>query len=507
MKNKFLALVVVMCMALTMIPGVALAAGPDMTGAVINVAAADAQDVLDGKYGDINGKTINFTENITAVLDLARPTKYEGSKTVYYNYVSSVLQTTPTPWSDNISSIMNSHSHYYRTLSNVTFTANPGVTVAGFTFSAGHVASSGYDYVRDVAQTTGVTYYKHSSLDGIVFDGLTVTGRIDFKLYLDGCVVNNITVKDCEFTGKTDNSDNAAVKMLADNQYFTDITVENCTIDNYNQGVYIQAADGAEIASNKITNTSHNAIALQSHSVPAKGKVIVKENYIENAGDRAIRFNNIDNGAEININNNIMLNSGDDEEQLIKAGTIGSGAAINLENNYWDGKDLSKAVATFDIPTSTGVVAGNFPVDPSPYMASGFYVTDNGDGTYSVSDTAPAPAPSPDTSDDPDDDKPTEKPASSGISVKYNGGNSFSTSKSDVPTGVEIDGVAVPFSGTGSNFTVGCVDPGAKWVTVRWNSTSVTTNFTPDGLVECSVSIPKTGDMPVWAAVLALFGF
>ena len=103
--------------------------------------------------------------------------------------------------------------------------------------------------------------------------------------------------------------------------------------------------------------------------------------------------------------------------------------------------------------------------------------------------------------------KPTEKPASSGIKVTYNGGNSFSTSKSDVPTGVEIDGVAVPFNGTGSNFTVGCVDPGAKWVTVRWNSTSVTTNFTPDALVECSVSIPKTGDMPVWAAVLALFGF
>jgi len=104
---------------------------------------------------------------------------------------------------------------------------------------------------------------------------------------------------------------------------------------------------------------------------------------------------------------------------------------------------------------------------------------------------------------------PSAKPASTGngISVKYNGGNSFSTSNSAVPTGVEIDGVAVPFSGTGSNFTVGCVDPGAKWVTVRWNSTSVTTNFTPDGLVECSVSIPKTGDMPVWAAVLALFGF
>lgn len=110
-------------------------------------------------------------------------------------------------------------------------------------------------------------------------------------------------------------------------------------------------------------------------------------------------------------------------------------------------------------------------------------------------DEAPAPAP---------------KPVSSGngISVKYNGGNSFSTSKSDVPTGVEIDGVPVVFNGNGSSFTVGCINPNAKWITVRWNSTSVTTNFTPDAGVVCAeVAIPKTGDMTIWAAVLALFGF
>ena len=104
---------------------------------------------------------------------------------------------------------------------------------------------------------------------------------------------------------------------------------------------------------------------------------------------------------------------------------------------------------------------------------------------------------------------PTTKPSSgNGISVKYNGGNSFSTSKSDVPTGVEIDGVPVTFNGTGSNFTVGCISSDAKWVTVRWNSTSVTTNFTPDGLVECTtVSIPKTGDMSIWAAIAQFLGF
>ena len=109
----------------------------------------------------------------------------------------------------------------------------------------------------------------------------------------------------------------------------------------------------------------------------------------------------------------------------------------------------------------------------------------------------------------PPSSEPTTKPSTgSGISVKYNGGNSFSTSNPSVPTGVEIDGVPVTFNGTGSNFSVGCISSDAKWVTVRWNSTSVTTNFNPDGLVECTtVSIPKTGDMSIWAAVAAFFGF
>ncbi|MBR2155451.1 MAG: hypothetical protein IJ941_00740, partial [Clostridia bacterium] len=107
--------------------------------------------------------------------------------------------------------------------------------------------------------------------------------------------------------------------------------------------------------------------------------------------------------------------------------------------------------------------------------------------------SAPAPEPS--------------KKSGSGISVTYNGGNSFSTSNSAVPTGVEIDNVPVSFTGNGNNFTVSGIPAGAKWITVRWNSTSVTTNFTPNGAYFAEVEIPKTGDMPFWAAIAAFFGF
>lgn len=90
-----------------------------------------------------------------------------------------------------------------------------------------------------------------------------------------------------------------------------------------------------------------------------------------------------------------------------------------------------------------------------------------------------------------------------GIDLKYIGGNGFSSSKPDVPTGVEIDGEPVSFTGDGRNFTVSCIKPDAKWVTVRWNSTSVTTNFTPDADAYCSsTNIPKTGDASLAAFVV-----
>lgn len=362
--------------------------GPDMTGDTVDVNASTAQDVLDGKYGDITGKTINFTEDITDVLDLARPTKYEGSKTVYYNYVNSQRETTPTEWSTDISSVMNSHSHYYRTLKGVTFTADEGVSVAGFTFGAGHVYGSSYDYVRDMDLTEGVTYYKHSSLEDITFEGLTITGRFDAKLYLDDSSVSGITFDGCTFTGTTDNgvvSKNAAVKFLADNQYFTDITVRDCDIDGYFQGVYIGGVDGATITDNSISNTTHNAIALQSNQVAVKGTIDVRENYISNASDRAIRFNEVDSSAKIIINNNIMVNCGDEEGQLIKATSVAEGASVDLESNYWDGKDVSTAVDVLTAPTNVGITGGTWSSDVSAYMATGFEMTKNDDGTYSVS--------------------------------------------------------------------------------------------------------------------------
>ena len=91
---------------------------------------------------------------------------------------------------------------------------------------------------------------------------------------------------------------------------------------------------------------------------------------------------------------------------------------------------------------------------------------------------------------------PTVSASGNGIEVKYNGGNSFSTSNPAVPTSVEIDNVPVAFSGNGSSFTVSSIPANARWITIRWNSTSVTANFTPDGAY-LDIQLPKTGDVSV----------
>ena len=369
------------------LPAFAEDTAPDMSGEIINVTNGTAQDVLDGKYGDITGKTINFAENITEILDLARPTAYEGSKTTYYNLNGS--DNNEIKWSENIADTLNNIRtgtfHYYRTVKNVTFTANEDVTVKGFKYNSGHVYMSGeHDYVRNIDLVLGQTsYYKHSSMDGITFKGLTFTYNFDAELYKDDCIVNNITFDKCMFNGTDEYKANVvAIKMGADNQYFTNTTVKDCKIDKYFQGVYIRGVDGAVVTGNSISNTKHNALAFQSYENDLKGTVVVKENYLLNASDRAIRFNNISSTGIITINNNIMVNCGNSKGQLIAATSCADGSSVDLEANYFNGADASTAVSGMTIPKITGITGGTWDMDISNYCAPEYEVITNSDGMY-----------------------------------------------------------------------------------------------------------------------------
>lgn len=379
-------------LALSLLPDISVFAQtiPDMSGDVISVNAKQAQDVLDGKYGDINGKTIHFTEDITETLELARPTSYESSQTKYYNHVNSGLETDPTPWSENISTIINVHSRYVRNLENVTFTAAEGVEIYGMKHIAGHQHTSGFDYVRNVSTGNGVTYYQDSGLKNIKFSGLTFQKGFQSTYYpmknTDN-EVKNLTFENCTFLGNKDNMKDTSftgVKMLTEQEYYKDITVQNCTFNDYFQAVYIGGIDGVTLKNNTIDNTTHNAFALQSNQNHAKGNILIQENYISNVSDRVIRFNGIADNANITIQNNVMLNCGDDQKEMIKGQIIGTDTTISLENNYWDGETGETAVkGAFQAPSATGINGGTFKKEILlEYCADSFVPQQNEDGTY-----------------------------------------------------------------------------------------------------------------------------
>ncbi|MBR2329191.1 MAG: hypothetical protein IKA58_04835, partial [Clostridia bacterium] len=86
--------------------------------------------------------------------------------------------------------------------------------------------------------------------------------------------------------------------------------------------------------------------------------------------------------------------------------------------------------------------------------------------------------------------------------------NTFGVTTNQVPTSVEIDNVPVSFTMNGNQITVGCIQPGSDWVTVRWGSVSNQRSFTPDANAYCTQTvIPKTGDVSFWAAIAEFFGF
>ena len=260
-------------------------------------------------------------------------------------------------------------------------------------------------------------------------------------------------------------------------------TIENVTFDGGVYGVR-PGPDGVTITGCKFNGTTGTAIYYEE----ARNNLVVDNNIFNTADDAyAIQLR----GGTSFINNNVtkgkvnVTNSATGEISGNDFGTerfkVYNGATATISNNKIDNlvfnDNTTESKATFTDNTLSEDAKG---------------ALEKVGATNTV--TAPPPSANPASS-------------GSGISVKYNGGNSFSTSKSDVPTGVEIDGVAVPFSGNGSSFTVSGIPADAKWVTVRWNSTSVTTNFTPSGAYVAEVNIPKTGDMPFWAAVAAFFGF
>ena len=409
--------------------------GPDMSGTVVNVTAANAQDVLDGKYGSIDGKTIHFAQGAYEKLYLARVIADDtclGSGVDYYKGVAHVevkgSGSTCNPivtWTvgDKVSAFagLTTRAQFFvRTVKNVTFTAEAGATFAGFEaaarwandtemaamsayFSNKNVqfeelriekGEDGNDLTSPYVRTNYSGSWLDFSLQNITFDGLTIDGSLsvsklsvsETKDVLTDYANDGIIVKNCSFNPSGEGKNGIELKSLI--APYRNVQVTGCTFTGAtNDGLYIQRLQGATIKNNSFKNISKRAIQLNADNGMG-GNVIIQENYIDSCGDRAIRFGTVNGDANVKVNNNVIVNSGDESGQLFKANEVMTGGSVNLDNNYWSGKPAATAVnpnGGVTVPTKTGIAGGTFKGEVTADMlAEGVVTVNNGDGTFTV---------------------------------------------------------------------------------------------------------------------------
>lgn len=353
----------------------ALPATPDMNGEVVNVTAAQAQYVLDGAYGPIDGKTINFTESINDTLILGRASKYDGSGTVYrhgshdgeaLSYADFIAYKNQSGWTQSC--------YYERTVENVTFTANEGVTVKNFEADGGAHIYAGtapvYDYVRDTGSwvTEGSCYFKRAILKNITFKGLIFKEKTDINTSESTTVYDGFTFKDCTFDLGTTADGNQAIRYYNENNNgnVKNLVVEGCTFKTCSQGVYTAHVKNVTVTGSTFDTTGHNAIAIQDHNGPCDhGKVVITGNTFKNIGDRIIRFNNVGMGTTVTIKDNTAdgnsgkLDEATGKREIVKATTLPVNAAdsITASGNNWGANTVVEGVFIDDYATKLGTEA------------------------------------------------------------------------------------------------------------------------------------------------------
>lgn len=371
----------------------ALPATPDMNREVVDVTAAQAQYVLDGAYGPIDGKTINFTESINDTLILGRASKYDGSKTVYrhgshageaLSYADFIAYKNQSGWTQSC--------YYERTVENVTFTANEGVTVKNFEADGGAHIYAGtapvYDYVRDTGSwvTEGSCYFKRAILKNITFKGLTFKAKTDINTSESTTVYDGFTFKDCTFDLGTTADGNQAIRYYNENNNgnVKNLVVEGCTFKTCSQGVYTAHVKNVTVTGSTFDTTGHNAIAIQDHNGPCDhGKVVITGNTFKNIGDRIIRFNNVGMGTTVTIKDNKAdgnsgkLDEATGKREIVKATTLPVNAAdsITASGNNWGANTVVEGVFIDDYATKLGTEACPYSREQFAAMTRKDYIT------------------------------------------------------------------------------------------------------------------------------------
>lgn len=345
--KRFLSILLAVLMLAVMLPVTAMAEGNPtcVDGVWQNVTPTNAQDVLDGKYGHIDGTTIILGEGTYGKLELGRATKYTGSNTDYY--IGGVSEANKKTYDEFVTIKNNGQwsgsAYYVRNMSNVTIKAAPGatVTVVGLTGGSGHVYGECYDYVLDKAYTSGSAYYLTQNWSNITIEGITFTAPVDISSSLGTTVIDGVAFKNCAFNINNTASGNQALRYYNENNdgNVKNLTVDRCSFNTCYQGVYTQKINGITVMNSSFDTTAHNAIAVQSGSDAVNHKaVVITGNTFANIGDRIIRFGDVGADTAITISGNTSTNSGkevDGKKEIIAAVDLPESVSVTMAGNKW----------------------------------------------------------------------------------------------------------------------------------------------------------------------------
>ena len=355
--KKLLSVVLALLMLAIMLPVTAMAEDGDPTcvnGAWQNVTPANVQDVLDGRYGPINGTTIELSAGDYDKIEFGRATAYAGSNTEYY---LGGTESSPDEIIQNIAGHPNGGAgkrEYVRNMSNVTLKAADGaaVTINGLVAFGGQVNSNKWyskDFVanRDMSETVNnnISYWVVQNWSNITFEGLNFTSAVNIESSETRTSVNGLHFESCSFNSgyPTTTSDNAGgmgirfVSWTTTTDNLKNLTVNNCKFENCSDGVYTNPVYGVSVTNSTFNNINHNAIAIQDDSAAAvdHGSVVITGNTFTHVFDRIIRFNKVGEDTTITISKNTSTNSGDASGEIIKATSRPESVQVTMSGNTW----------------------------------------------------------------------------------------------------------------------------------------------------------------------------
>ena len=373
--KKLLSVVLALLMLAVMLPVTAMAEDIPTLGSDKvwkNVTPANVQDVLDGKYGSIDGTTIVLGKGDYGRLELGRATAYEDSNTTYtcpHNdpTIADGGSVSFAKVEDYITHMTSNPHHgdartFTRTMSNLTITAQEeaDVTVEGLTLLA-----RTYRDAKDPFVTSTEKDYIGYDIDLVVhdlaFSNIKFTGKVEIASEnRDNTIIDGVTFENCKFETTditTINGQAINFSNNVNNGKVKNLIVKNCDFTNCYQGVYTNQVRDVSVTGCTFNTTGHNAIAVQSafNSSCNHGAVVITGNIFTNIRDRIIRFNNVGEGTTITISNNTSVNSGDSDGEIIKATNLPEGMEVTMTNDNW-GKvgDKDPVIGNGFIETTTG---------------------------------------------------------------------------------------------------------------------------------------------------------